>query len=251
MDAVQQAQPPEQLKTLLLALLPDDHTTVGNITLLAQLQASALGAGLKPIGEDDFKAARDALVANGQAVKGKGRGGSLARATGAERYQGMAIRIDDVSLTSLVGWQPNGNMTITDGSLTLPIKLGRGTGFTTFAPPTGTFSIVGILDQEDAIATDGFKDGYYLYLMDYDGTHFYLPGLNLAPADFDQDGDVDSDDFAHLQACYTENGTTATPDCRDADLTRDLYVSSQDLDLFEKCHSGPAVPADPDCLSAA
>lgn len=85
MDAAQQTQPPEQLKNLLLALLPDDHTTVGNITLLAQLQASARDAGLKPIGEDDFKAARDALVANGQAVKGKGRGGSLARATGAER----------------------------------------------------------------------------------------------------------------------------------------------------------------------
>lgn len=85
MDAAQHTTPPKQLKTLLLALLPDDHTTVGNITLLAQLQASALGAGLKPIGEDDFKAARDALVADGQAVKGKGRGGSLARATGAVR----------------------------------------------------------------------------------------------------------------------------------------------------------------------
>ena len=85
MDAAHQAQPPEQLKTHLLVLLPDDHSTVPNITLLAQLQASAHDAGLKAIGEDDFKAARDALVADGQAVKGKGRGGSLARATGAER----------------------------------------------------------------------------------------------------------------------------------------------------------------------
>ena len=85
MDAAQQAQPPEQLKTLLLALLPDDHSTVGNITLLAQLQASARDAGLKAISEGDFKAARDALVADGQAIKGKGRGGSLARATDAMR----------------------------------------------------------------------------------------------------------------------------------------------------------------------
>ena len=85
MDAAQQAQPPEQLKTLLLALLPQDHTTVGNITLLAQLQASVRTAGLPVIGDDDFKSARDALVASGQAVKGKGRGGSLARATGANR----------------------------------------------------------------------------------------------------------------------------------------------------------------------
>jgi adenine-specific DNA-methyltransferase len=85
MDAAQQAQQPEQLKNLLLALLPGDHSTLGNVTLLTQLRASALAAGLKAIGEDDFKAARDALVADGQAVKGKGRGGSLARASGANR----------------------------------------------------------------------------------------------------------------------------------------------------------------------
>ncbi len=96
MDAAQQAQPREQLKNLLLALLPDDHTTVGNITLLAQLQASARDAGLKPIGEDDFKAARDALMADGQAVKGKGRGGSLARATGAVRPD-FALQPEEVT----------------------------------------------------------------------------------------------------------------------------------------------------------
>ena len=96
MDAAHQAQPPEQLKTLLLALLPDDHTTVGNITLLAQLQASARDAGLKPIGEDDFKAARDALVTDGQAVKGRGRGGSLARATGADRPD-FALQPEEVT----------------------------------------------------------------------------------------------------------------------------------------------------------
>ena len=85
MDAAQQAQSPEQLKTLLLSLLPKDHSAVGNITLLAQWQAAARDAGLKPLGEDDFKVARHALVAEGQAVKGKGRGGSLARATGTDR----------------------------------------------------------------------------------------------------------------------------------------------------------------------
>ncbi|MDO8772690.1 MAG: DNA methyltransferase [Burkholderiaceae bacterium] len=97
MDAAQKPQqPPEQLKTLLLALLPDDHTTVGNIALLAQLQASARDAGLKSISEDDFKAARDALVAVGQAVKGKGRGGSLARATGAARPD-FALKPEEVT----------------------------------------------------------------------------------------------------------------------------------------------------------
>jgi adenine-specific DNA-methyltransferase len=75
----------QQLKAILLALLPEDHTSVGNITLLEQFQLAAQGAGLSAMGDDAFKAARDALVAEGQAVKGRGRGGSTARATGLVR----------------------------------------------------------------------------------------------------------------------------------------------------------------------
>ena len=80
-----QTQRQEKLKELLLTLLPNDNTAVGNITLLAQFQDSAQKAGLQLNGEEDFKAARDALVAAGQAVKGRGRGGSLARADGEDR----------------------------------------------------------------------------------------------------------------------------------------------------------------------
>ncbi len=97
MDAAQQAQ----LKNLLLALLPEDHSTVGNITLLAQLQAGARDAGLKPIDEDEFKAARDTLVADGHAVKGKGRGGSLARAIGAVRPD-FALQPEEITLDMLI-----------------------------------------------------------------------------------------------------------------------------------------------------
>ena len=76
----------QQHQTLLLNLLPADHTTMGNITLLEQFLAAAQAAGHQPPGtEDDFKTAREALVAAGLAVKGKGRGGSTARATGAAR----------------------------------------------------------------------------------------------------------------------------------------------------------------------
>ena len=76
----------QQLPTLLLSLLPADHSTVGNITLLDQFLAAAQQAGRQPPAtEDDFKAAREALVAAGLAVKGKGRGGATARATGAQR----------------------------------------------------------------------------------------------------------------------------------------------------------------------
>lgn len=75
----------QQLQTLLLGLLPADHTTVGNGTLLDQFLAAAKAAKhTPPATEDDFKTARDALVQSGQAVKGRGRGGSTARATGPE-----------------------------------------------------------------------------------------------------------------------------------------------------------------------
>ncbi len=75
-----------QLANLLLGLLPADHTTVGNITLLAQFLAAAHTHGTQsPATEADFKQAREALVASGQAIKGKGRGGATAKAMGPER----------------------------------------------------------------------------------------------------------------------------------------------------------------------
>lgn len=79
------AETQHQLQSLLLQLLPADHSAVGNISLWAQLQEAAHTAGLAAISEDEFKTARDALVASGQAIKGKGRGGSTARASGEVR----------------------------------------------------------------------------------------------------------------------------------------------------------------------
>ncbi len=76
----------QQLQTLLLNLLPADHTTVGNITLQNQFLTAAASAGhTPPATEEDFQTAREALLAAGLAIKGKGRGGSTARATGAVR----------------------------------------------------------------------------------------------------------------------------------------------------------------------
>lgn len=75
----------QQLESIFLSLLPEDFSNVGNITLLEQFQLAADRAGLQATGEETFKAARDSLVVSGQAVKGKGRGGSTARATGPNR----------------------------------------------------------------------------------------------------------------------------------------------------------------------
>ncbi len=75
----------EQLRAILLALLPEDHAMVGNKTLLELFIVAAHDAGQKSVSESDFKAAREALLESGEAVKGKGRGGSTARATGEAR----------------------------------------------------------------------------------------------------------------------------------------------------------------------
>ena len=89
----------QQLETLLLGLLPADHTTVGNITLLPQFLEAAQASGISPpASEDDFKTARESLVASGLAIKGKGRGGATARATGADR--------PDFDLNAPVATQP-------------------------------------------------------------------------------------------------------------------------------------------------
>ncbi len=68
-----------RMLALLLELLPEDGSTIGNAALLDSFMAAASAAGLRAT-DDDFAQAREQLLATGQARKGKGRGGSTARA---------------------------------------------------------------------------------------------------------------------------------------------------------------------------
>lgn len=70
----------EKLEQFLLDLLPLDGTNVGNGQLLARFQLAASAAGLPEITDAEFNTAREGLLARGLIVKGKGRGGSTARA---------------------------------------------------------------------------------------------------------------------------------------------------------------------------
>ena len=99
------AETQHQLQSLLLQLLPADHSAVGNISLWAQLQEAANTAGLTAISEDEFKTAREALVASGQAIKGKGRGGSTARASGEARPD-FALQAESTTPDLLATPQP-------------------------------------------------------------------------------------------------------------------------------------------------
>ncbi|MBP7935667.1 MAG: hypothetical protein KA354_13555 [Phycisphaerae bacterium] len=67
--------------------------------------------------------------------------------------------------------------------------------------------------------------------------------------DFDDDGDVDQEDFGHLQACLSGSRDPQNdPRCADAHLDRDSDVDQQDLAVFRRCSSGAAYRPDSSCI---
>ena len=66
-------------------------------------------------------------------------------------------------------------------------------------------------------------------------------------SDFDQDGDVDQEDFGHLQVCLNASGSPLESGCADADLNGDPYADPADVAIFIQCHVGPYRPAGPGC----
>jgi hypothetical protein len=94
-----------------------------------------------------------------------------ARATGGERYQGVRVRINSLTLTDVSGW---GKMVwaerkcrVTDGtgrSFTVRTALGNWG-----PPPTGVFHATGILNQESGSGSDG-TFGYELFVQEIEDT---------------------------------------------------------------------------------
>jgi hypothetical protein len=124
------------------------------------------------------------------------------RLTGCEYYQARLARINDVNIIDPENWGPDNTVTITDATgLTFPVKLGIGDGFTRYDCPTGQIDIIAIFDQESS----GYmvcKDGYRLWVTDYDGNGLVLTDRghkrgNL-PGDINTDYQVDFVDFAEL-----------------------------------------------------
>lgn len=64
-----------------------------------------------------------------------------------------------------------------------------------------------------------------------------------APAlgDFDDDDDVDQEDFGHLQECFTGLTAQTRPECADTLLNADSFVDENDVALFMQCFSGPNI----------
>lgn len=102
------------------------------------------------------------------------------RLSGCEYYQGRLVKIQGVRFVDPNIWGPNAQLLVTDGSLTFPVKLGRGTGiYAGSYNLTEPFDAIGIMDQE---STD-LKAGYRLWLPNYDGNGKVLASLEHRLAD--------------------------------------------------------------------
>jgi hypothetical protein len=103
-----------------------------------------------------------------------------ARLVGGEYYQGRLIKIKDVHVVDAKVWAPNVTLTVTNGKKTLAVKLGRGNGIY-----AGSFNltqpcdVIGILDQDST----NLRDGYRLYVMNYDGNGRVLAAYEHRRAD--------------------------------------------------------------------
>lgn len=132
--------------------------------------------------------------------------------------QGQFAEFDDISLQFGKGWSPVGACCLS---------------------PSGT-----CLDEQfpaDCIAAGGTHKGGATSCSD--------PGIFCCPipyADADNDLDVDSDDFAALQVCYS--GTQiVTGQCSCFDRNGDKKVDQMDVVLFANCATGPGITLPGDC----
>ncbi|MBN1510819.1 MAG: SUMF1/EgtB/PvdO family nonheme iron enzyme, partial [Phycisphaerae bacterium] len=67
------------------------------------------------------------------------------------------------------------------------------------------------------------------------------------PADFDNDGDVDNDDYDAFEACASAPAVLLTPGCEAKDQDGDEDVDQADFSIFQRCMSGENVPVDLHC----
>ncbi|MHC4442043.1 MAG: hypothetical protein ACYTF1_04675 [Planctomycetota bacterium] len=64
-------------------------------------------------------------------------------------------------------------------------------------------------------------------------------------ADTDEDGDVDQDDFASFQICYTGSGGGVPLNCECFNRDSDNDIDHEDYVKFQDCAGGPNIPATP------
>ena len=76
------------------------------------------------------------------------------------------------------------------------------------------------------------------------------PPCNNPFADKDGDGDVDMNDFAAFQRCYTGSAGGVPAGCSCYDRDHSGAIDSSDFAAFKLCATRDKVPADPNCDGA-
>jgi hypothetical protein len=83
------------------------------------------------------------------------------RASGCEHYQGSLVHLDHLTLVSdPLGWILDGTVTVKQGDLTFPLKLGLDADLLSYDPlamQSTEFSLTAILDQESWDLTGGYR----------------------------------------------------------------------------------------------
>ena len=115
----------------------------------------------------------------------------------------------------------------------------------------GAVSEVGItkvvVEQQTLTGTPTGDDFFYLDHLQIGGRFPALAVCNDPFADVDADQDVDMDDFAVFQRCYTAKPTSLKQSCACLDRNGDYDVDAEDLESFTNCAGGPGVAADQNC----
>lgn len=136
------------------------------------------------------------------------------RQVGGERYQAQLVQLDNLQLLSGV-WAPDEMVTVTDESgLTLSMRLGLDSAFSSMLAPTGLFSATGIFNEESS--------GYQLWVTDADKIV-----LQSLIGDLNDDGFVGQDDLNILLGQWGQEVEVGAL----GDLSMDGFIGQDDLNV--------------------
>jgi hypothetical protein len=76
------------------------------------------------------------------------------------------------------------------------------------------------------------------------GAYEFIPAI---PCDFGHNGDVDGDDLAQFDACWSGPNVPRAEECGDKDFDADNDVDQSDFGICQRCYSGKGNPANPNC----
>lgn len=110
----------------------------------------------------------------------------------------------------------------------------------------GGFELSGTIGQPDASAANAMTGGNYALTGGFWGVALPVCTTFVSP-DFDQDCDVDGDDFDAFVACAAGPTVPFDPTCTDKDLDGDNDADQEDYAVLQRCLSGAGIPPRQNC----